>query len=124
MNTPNNPDVNTGFAPSLKASQAFLKRYGLSELLPYLAFDEQRELFINKNSCGFILETIPLIGSSEQIERQLTGLFQHTLPPGSHIQFLLLASQRIEPWLTVGSCHALNIPAYLQNLGREKSSIF
>ncbi len=98
MNT--HPDLNKAFAPSLKASQAFLKRYGLSSLLPYLAFDEQRELFINKNSCGFILETIPLIGSSEQIERQLTGLFQHTLPEGSHIQFLLLASSRVEPWLT------------------------
>jgi conjugal transfer ATP-binding protein TraC len=98
MNT--KPDLNKAFAPSLKASQAFLKRYGLSDLLPYLAFDEQRELFINKNSCGFILETVPLMGSSEQIERQLTGLFQHTLPEGSHIQFLLLASARIEPWLT------------------------
>lgn len=93
-------DLKKVFAPSLKASQAFLKHYGLSDLLPYLAFDEQRELFINKRSCGFVLETIPLIGSSEQIERQLTGLFQHTLPEGSHIQFLLLASQRIEPWLT------------------------
>ncbi len=92
-------DFKRAFAPSLQASQAFLRQYGLSHLLPYLAFDEERELFINKKSTGFILETVPLMGSSEQIERQLTGLFQHTLPEGSYIQFLLLGSSRVEPWL-------------------------
>ena len=88
-------------APSLKASEAFLKRYAFSDLLPYLAFDEERDLFINKQSTGFVFETLPLMGSSEQIERQLTGIFQHTLPEGSNLQFLLLASQRIEPWLFI-----------------------
>ncbi len=117
-------DFKTAFAPSLQASQAFLKCYSLSPLLPYLAFDEERELFINKNSTGFILETVPLMGSSEQIERQLTGLFQHTLAEGSHIQFLLLGSQRIEPWLSAWKEPRFLHPAAIYKTLAEKRAAF
>lgn len=107
-------------APSLQATEAFLKRYAFSDLLPYLAFDEERDLFINKQSTGFVFETLPLMGSSEQIERQLTGIFQHTLPEGSNLQFLLLASQRIEPWLTQWKTGRFEHPSAIYKTLAEK----
>lgn len=78
-----------------------IKKPAFSSFLPYIAFDEDNELFINKNSIGFVIETTPMLGASEEIEQQLTNLFQHTLPKGSNIQFLLLASPRIAPILSI-----------------------
>ncbi len=76
-------------------------RPSLSSYLPYVAYDEKNELFINKTSIGFILEAVPLLGSSEEIEKQLNGLFQYVLPIGSNLQFLLLASPKIAPKLAI-----------------------
>lgn len=77
-----------------------LETYSLGEFLPYVAYDEDSHVFYNRTGAGFVLETLPLAGAGEEVERQLRGLFQHTLPLGSNLQFLLIASHRIEDWLT------------------------
>src|SRR5690606_13007163 len=49
----------------------------------------------NENSAGFVFETAPLVGCSEEMQREISGLFQHALPEGSNLQFTLWADPRI-----------------------------
>jgi conjugal transfer ATP-binding protein TraC len=77
----------------------YLETYPLSSLLPYRSYDSATGLFHNENSVGFVLETSPMVGSTEEMQREISGLFQHTLPEGSNIQFILWADPRIEPLL-------------------------
>ena len=67
----------------------------VSKLLPYETYDPETSLFINKTSAGFILETTPLIGSSEEIENILSSIVTDILPPNSDMQFLLIASPKV-----------------------------
>ena len=82
-------------SPSLRLMNQYLGRYPLSSLLPYRSYDPATEIFHNENSVGFILETYPMVGSTEEMQREISGLFQHTLPEGSHLQFILWADPRI-----------------------------
>jgi len=86
---------------TLKLANEFLETHSFSELLPYRSFDPETQLFLNRASVGFVLETLPLVGCGEKIPRQLTGIFQHTLPLGSNLQCLLIASPHINSWLNV-----------------------
>lgn len=71
----------------------------ISQLLPYETFDPETSLFINKKSIGFILETTPLLGSSDEIENILTSIITDILPANIDMQFLLWASPKIAPIL-------------------------
>ena len=84
---------------TLKLANEFLYPHSLGELLPYRSFDPETQLFLNRISVGFVLETLPLVGCGDEIPRQLTGIFQHALPLGSNLQCLLIASPHIDPWL-------------------------
>lgn len=86
-------------SPSLKLINQYLGHYPLSSLLPYRSYDPATGLFHNENSTGFVLETYPMVGCTEEMQREISGLFQHTLPEGSHIQFILWADPRIGPIL-------------------------
>src|SRR3990167_167989 len=72
-----------------------LSNHSLGELLPYSCFDPATQLFINNASTGFVIETLPLVGCGDDIPRQLSGIFQHTMPLGSNLQCLLIASPRV-----------------------------
>ena len=74
-----------------------------------------------------MIETLPLVGCGEDIPRQLTGIFQHSLPLGSNLQCLLIASQRIEPiiktWEKVrGSSGESALKASLEELAKERGA--
>lgn len=86
-------------SPSLKLMNQYLETYPMSSLLPYRSYDVGTGLFHNENSVGFVLETSPMVGSTEEMQREISGLFQHTLPEGSHIQFILWADPGIESLL-------------------------
>lgn len=75
-----------------------------SELLPYEYYDNENNLFINKESnIGFFLQINPIVGVSESILKQLSLLFDEFLPQDSLLQFLMIGSQNIsnitDPWL-------------------------
>ncbi len=98
LNSIFNESADTGIkSKSLNAQLAkeVLSRYSLSDLLPYYYFDEQHDIFVNKHSFGFVIETIPLLGFSDEVEREISGLFKDTFPEGANIQFLLIASPKI-----------------------------
>lgn len=82
-------------SPSRNLINQYFKQFPISALLPYQGYDLATQLFYNDGSVGFIFETSPLVGCTEEMQREISGLFQHTLPEGSSIQFLLWADPRI-----------------------------
>lgn len=80
---------------TLRLANEFLMSHSLSELLPYQSFDTETQLFRNRSSIGFVLETLPLVGCRADYPAQLTGFFQKAFPLGSNFQCLLLASSRV-----------------------------
>lgn len=79
--------------------KTLLNHHFISQLLPYETFDPETSLLMNKKSMGFILETSPLLGSSEEVENILTSVITDILPPNVDMQFLLWASPKIAPIL-------------------------
>lgn len=67
----------------------------IADLLPYRSFDESRQIFINDNSVGFVLEATPLIGATENVIDTLSGMFSDALPEGCTIQFINFASPKV-----------------------------
>ena len=65
-----------------------------SEWLPYRAYLEDRQVFVNRDSLGFCLEVRPQSGADEEMTRVLTSLYA-ALPSGSGIQLHLFASPAI-----------------------------
>ncbi|MBA3814819.1 MAG: TraC family protein, partial [Alphaproteobacteria bacterium] len=117
------PDTEYSFGASsstLRLANEFLSSYSLSELLPYRSFDPETQLFINRSSVGFVIETLPLVGCGEDIPRQLTGLFQHAFPLGSNFQCLLLASSRIGAALNTWEKARIGRSDVLEELAKER----
>ncbi|MBW8309700.1 MAG: type IV secretion system protein TraC [Candidatus Paracaedibacteraceae bacterium] len=67
----------------------------LCDLFPYDSYDETYSLFINDESVGFVLETPPLVGSSEEMQKEISNLFLNIFPEESGIQFMLWADPHI-----------------------------
>ena len=104
----------------VRLANEFLASHSLGELLPYRCFDPETRLFHNANSVGFTLETLPLVGCREDMPRQLTGFFQHTLPLGSNLQCLLIASSRIGSHLKAWQVVRSKRPEVLKDLAYER----
>lgn len=71
----------------------------LSQWLPYRAYLEDRQVFVNRDTLGFCLEVRPQSGADEEMSRVLTALYA-AAPAGTGIQFHLLASPDIRGMLT------------------------
>jgi len=82
--------VNCKTAKSLLIEPAML-----SNFLHYEAFDQNTNIYINKKSCGFILEATPLIGASDENVNILTSILTDVLPQDVDLQFLLWGSNKV-----------------------------
>ncbi len=82
--------------PRLRASRAQGQgdTHSLSQWLPYRAYLEDRQVFINRDALGYCLEVRPQSGADEDMARVLTALYAAS-PAGTGIQFHLLASPDI-----------------------------
>ena len=79
----------------------------LSQWLPYRAYLEDRQVFVNRDALGFCLEVRPQSGADEEMSRVLTALYASS-PAGTGIQFHLLASPDIRG--TLGRYAELRLP--------------
>jgi conjugal transfer ATP-binding protein TraC len=86
-------------SPSISQLNQFFETFSMGDLLPYRSYDPSEQIFYNENSVGFVLETNPLVGCTEEMQREISGLFQHTLPEGVNIQFTLWADPRVGSFL-------------------------
>jgi conjugal transfer ATP-binding protein TraC len=78
-----------------------------SQWLPYRAYLEDRQVFVNRDALGFCLEVRPQSGADEEMSRILTALYAAS-PAGTGIQFHLLASPDIRG--TLGRYADLRLP--------------
>jgi len=69
--------------------------HSMSDLLFYRSFDSQKEIFINDNSLGFILEGNLLIGANDGVVEAISGIFTDGIPEGCTVQFINWASPKI-----------------------------
>ena len=117
-----NSHINSG--SYIRKTNELLKGCGLGVFLHYQTYDEEYELFINRNSYGFILEVGVFTGFNEEVERELSGLFKNILPEGSSIQFLLVASSRVGKILDKWEDARKNNPGLLYELAKERKAFF
>ena len=66
--------------------------------LPYSAWLPDEQLFVNREGLGFILEVMPQSGADERMAEVLLSLYA-SCPPGTGVQFHLLASPHVRPTL-------------------------
>lgn len=69
--------------------------YHIPDLLPYRFYDEDKKMFVNDNSVGFVIEATPLIGANDTVIDTLSGMFNDAVPPGCTIQFINFASPKV-----------------------------
>jgi len=80
--------------PSRSASRTPNDAERLSSWLPYSAWLEDRQVFVNRDGLGFCLELRPQSGADEEMASVLTSLHA-SAPTGTGLQFHLLASPSI-----------------------------
>lgn len=94
--------IDFGFG-SVSSPKEKKEYYFLQDVLPYRHFEERTGLFCNEENIGFIFETMPLVGCTEEIQRELHSLFHSLLPEGSTLQVLLYAdsdiSDSLDQWV-------------------------
>ena len=66
----------------------------LAELLPWRAFDEASELYVNAASCGFIIEIPPFAGIDAETLGALAGTLADAAPERCTVQVIHWASPR------------------------------
>lgn len=67
----------------------------LEHLLPYQAYDQTRQLFLNDDSIGFGLELLPLSGCGEDEIIRLVAVLNEKLPTNGNLHVQLIASNKI-----------------------------
>jgi conjugal transfer ATP-binding protein TraC len=67
----------------------------LSGFLPWRAYDPTSRVFINRASCGFVVELLPLVGADDRVGDILSQFIQEGPPKGSCVQFLSWGSPRV-----------------------------
>ena len=81
--------------PKEKSLKDIEEVYHLSDFLPYKWYDDETGLFISEKQIGFVLETVPLVGNSENMQKELSNIFTQILPEDSSIQTILYADKNI-----------------------------
>ncbi len=71
--------------------------YKVCDFLPFESFEDG--IFYNHDSVGFVIETIPLVGSSEQMQKEISNLFSQILPVESSLQIMLWADPFFDSFL-------------------------
>ena len=87
--------------PSIRRLEEALKTHRFADLLPYEAYDDEFDLFINADSYGFALEVSTAVGMDENVLNILSGIFTgQDIGKDTVIQYCLYASPDVMPELT------------------------
>lgn len=76
-----------------------LSRYSLSDYLPYLAYNEEHDCYIMESGIGILYECAALQFPSESDKDVIRSLFEAALMPATSIQFMMFASNNVDPHL-------------------------
>ncbi len=72
----------------------------LAGALRIQGYDPELGLFYSKSSRGFVIESLPLVGIEDSVEKEVMGYFQEVMQEGSSLQFLLIADHRVAPFFS------------------------
>ena len=77
----------------------------LTDWLPYLAYDEDRDLYVNADGTfGFIQEIAPVMFAGEQLLNGLTSVLEQEWPTDALIQIILYADPNMTGIIDRYSC--------------------
>ena len=105
------------------ASEVFDPNY-LADLLPYRIYDSALRIYENKRSFGFVIEVIPLIGGSEEAQREIGNLIKEIGEEGADIQCLLYADPRIDGFLNQWKEKRERLGGVFSKIGDKKCEFF
>lgn len=91
-------------SPSVNRLNALLEEMPISSLLKYEYVDED-DIFYNIDSCGFIIEAVPMCGAEQQAIESFETLINEKLPEGTSIHFTLLSTANIDRHLNAFKNH-------------------
>jgi len=74
----------------------------IRDLLPFADYDSDSDIWINRSSLGFVLESQPLIGANEQLAESLETLVRDTVPRGTPLQVMLVSSRAVKDQVEYG----------------------
>ena len=112
-----NANENTGFCDTLDPDY-------LADILPYRIFDEERKIYENKDSLGFVIEVVPILGASYNTQKELSTLVKEIGDEGSSVQALLFADYRINRFLDLWSAPGKRQGGIFEKLAQKRSEFF
>jgi conjugal transfer ATP-binding protein TraC len=81
----------------IRAAKHLLQRESFSELLPYLAYDEENKIFALDDGIGFVIECTPLRIAGSDTVATLRSLFESSsIPQNTCIQFMLISTTDVK----------------------------
>lgn len=85
---------------AIRVAEQLLHRESFSELLPYLAYDEEHNIYALDDGIGFVLECSPLSLAGSDTVAAIRGILESSSnPPGMCMQFMLLSTTDIKSLL-------------------------
>ena len=104
-------------------SKASEHRSSMSDLLLYDYVDPDNNIFYQSDgSSGFWFEISPLVGSNSGLEKNLTLFFNEELPYGGCLQFLIIASNNINPILNIWESERKRVNPALDRITKYRKS--
>ncbi|MDA0344663.1 MAG: TraC family protein [Proteobacteria bacterium] len=99
--------INTDYIP-LASMAVYVDKFW--KYLPYDTYDSETQLFFNRGSTGFVLLATPIARASLNDQNKIDKFFNQkgNLPEGCSMQFLLVASPRIEKQLDYWKSYRTN----------------
>ena len=96
----------------------------ISNLLPWESYDEESHIFVGENTLGFTIESIPLVGSSNVADKEISSIFEEVLEEGDSLQCLLLADHRVAPFLDRWKKGRENAEEIYQEIAHKRAQFY
>ncbi|MEL7320246.1 MAG: conjugal transfer protein TraC, partial [Pseudomonadota bacterium] len=92
----------------------------LSHYLGYRSFDEDKRIFHQVRSKGFILELAPLVGANDRVSDMVGSIFSDILLPGTKFSVTNYASPRVAEKLQAWALPRFKASGVFQTLARHR----
>ena len=102
----------------------FLDPDYLADILPYRLYDSERKIYENKTSFGFVIEGIPILGGSEEAQKELSALFREIGEEGADIQACMFADYRIGRFLDLWADPRRQKGGIFEKIAEKKIAFF
>ena len=111
--------------PSIRRLEEVLKTHRFADLLPYEAYDDEFDLFINADSYGFALEVSTAVSIDENLLSILSGMFTgQDIGKDTVIQYCLYASPDVMPGLSRWANSFITDPLDESDEAKRNNNIF